>query len=233
MKNVNFDGAFSFKTDRTQMAKNIAKILDANDGKKDSRISASVWNEFVKDKGGKTIKHSISVENARKPISTYLDRISKETGRSKADLEAEWFLKMAGTSQKPKLSLEDMLRKSEAQKRNNPEAIKASADHVTKFVTGRGGETVPQSYPDTAAKVFDKVSKNFNGKIPTTLGTSLYLMGLYPALLKRAQQLGIDTNYNKNTDFGENMLDACKNKLTACTELKNQILAAEKSQSKN
>jgi hypothetical protein len=52
----------------------IAQQLDAADGKKDGKISASVWNSFVKDKGGKQIKNSISVENAMNSITTYAVR---------------------------------------------------------------------------------------------------------------------------------------------------------------
>jgi len=229
---VDLGNVFSIKVTSAQMSKNIAGILDGNDGKKDSKIDASVWNEFVKDKGGKTIKNSITLENAQKSISAYLNRMSKQTGKSKEELAAEWFMKLGDKSPKPKLSLEDMLRKTEAQKRNTPEAIKKSADNVTKYVTGKGGEQIPQSYPDTAAKVFNQVSKNFNGKVPTTLGTSLYLGSLYPALLKRAAQLGIKTQYNKKTDFGANMLDACKNKLAACQELTSLILAKEANKTK-
>ena len=47
----------------------IAMALDAKDGKSDGKISASIWNEFVADKGGKTIQYSINMDNAIKSIS--------------------------------------------------------------------------------------------------------------------------------------------------------------------
>ena len=70
----------------------IAMALDAKDGKSDGKISASIWNEFVADKGGKTIQYSISIENARKSISTYLYKNSNTTDESKNNIAAEWLM---------------------------------------------------------------------------------------------------------------------------------------------
>ncbi|MCQ2743999.1 MAG: hypothetical protein MJ230_04290 [bacterium] len=39
------------------LAGSIAQNLDAADGKKDGYIDKSIWNEFVKNKGGKTISN--------------------------------------------------------------------------------------------------------------------------------------------------------------------------------
>ena len=65
----------------------IANALDKKDGQEDGKINASIWNEFVKDKGGKEIKYSISLENAKKSISTYLNR---KAGEAKQDLATNW-----------------------------------------------------------------------------------------------------------------------------------------------
>ena len=46
--NVNKSNLFTYSS-------NLAQKLDAEDGNKDNKISASVWNNFVKDKGGKDV----------------------------------------------------------------------------------------------------------------------------------------------------------------------------------
>lgn len=58
----------------TNRATVIAKELDKKDGNTDNKISASIWNSYVADKGGNTIKHSISLENAIKSITVYAQR---------------------------------------------------------------------------------------------------------------------------------------------------------------
>ena len=69
----------------------LANKLDAQDsGGKDEKIEASVWNKFVKDKGGKTIQSSITIENAKKSITTYLCNAAKQAGRSVADVAKSW-----------------------------------------------------------------------------------------------------------------------------------------------
>ncbi|MCQ2740417.1 MAG: hypothetical protein MJ237_09385 [bacterium] len=59
------------------LAGSIAKKLDAKDGATDGKISASIWNEFVANKGGNTIKNSISIEEAMESITTYAERMAK------------------------------------------------------------------------------------------------------------------------------------------------------------
>ena len=56
-----------------QWNKKLADKLDAADGKKDGKISASVWNGFIKHTGssGNKIKWSITVNNASKSFSYY------------------------------------------------------------------------------------------------------------------------------------------------------------------
>jgi hypothetical protein len=56
------------------LAGQIAQKLDAADGKKDGKISASVWNAFVKDKGGEQIQGSISIASATSLITTYSNK---------------------------------------------------------------------------------------------------------------------------------------------------------------
>lgn len=68
----------------------VAKILDENDGKTDGKISADVWNEFVKDKGGKEIKNSISLFDATNSITTYAVKGAKEQGVSCNELAKRW-----------------------------------------------------------------------------------------------------------------------------------------------
>lgn len=69
----------------------LANKLDAQDsGGKDGKIEASIWNEFVKDKGGKTIQSSITIENARKSITTYLFNTANQLGKSVADVAKSW-----------------------------------------------------------------------------------------------------------------------------------------------
>ncbi len=207
----------------------IARNLDAKDGKRDGKISASVWNEFVKDKGGKTIKYSITVEDAQKSIATYLARNSKESGKSKVELGFDWMMKELYKGGKYRLD-ENGIDPNFLKNLTNlkdPKVINETADNVIKFISGKS-EHMPMSNKANAAQVFDKVLKSFDGKLPLTLATHLYLGQLYPALLKQAADLGIQTEYDKDTNFGHDMLEICKNKLSACIALKNQICAAEK-----
>lgn len=212
----------------------LAQNLDAKDGKQDGKISASVWNDFVKDKGGKTIKYSISVENAQKSISTYLSRNSKESGKTKDTLGFEWMMEDFTKGKKKPLKgneLSSDILKSLGNPKD-PKIIKANADTATKFITGKG-EQMPVPTKENAAQILYQVIKNLKGKVPLTLGTHMFVSQFYPILLKQANDLGIKTNYNKDTDFGNNMKEICQNKLKACIELKNQILAAEKNKQKN
>lgn len=213
----------------------LAQNLDVKDGKKDGKISASVWNDFVKDKGGKTIKYSISVENAEKSISTYLSRNSKEAGKAKDTLGFEWMMKEFNKDKKKPLKGNELNPNFLKGLKTNPrdqKIIKANADTATKFITGKG-EQMPVSTKENAAQIFHQVIKNLKGKVPLNLGAHMYIGQLYPALLEQANDLGIKTNYSKNTNFGEDMKEICQNKLKACIELKNQILLAEKNKQKD
>lgn len=247
MTNINFDPNSKPEITKQQMptpavtkknklgpASILAQHLDSLDGKQDGKISASVWNEFVKDKGGKTIKYSISIENAEKSISTYLSRNSK-ADKSKGELAAEWTIKNMDKHIKtsPKENILDTKNMEGLYNPKDPKTIKSAADSVTKFITGKSERYIGAS-PANAAEVFNQISKNFKGKIPLTMGTHMYLMQLYPALLKQAEALGIKTNYTEDTDFGrgKGMLEVCKNRIKACIDLKNQILAAEKANNK-
>lgn len=80
------------KINSTQ-AGQIAKQLDKKDGKEDGKIAASIWNEFVADKGGKQIKYSITLENAMKSISTYLHKNANKAGQTVKDLADSWLKK--------------------------------------------------------------------------------------------------------------------------------------------
>ena len=80
------------KINSTQ-AGQIAKQLDKKDGNEDGKVSASIWNEFVADKGGKEIKYSITLENALKSISTYLYKNANKAGQKVKDLADSWLKK--------------------------------------------------------------------------------------------------------------------------------------------
>lgn len=69
---------------------NLALKLDAEDGNVDNKISASIWNNFVKDKGGKEIKSFITVDKAVKSISTYMYNLHSTKKVSVDDVNKEW-----------------------------------------------------------------------------------------------------------------------------------------------
>lgn len=81
-------------------AATIANVLDAKDGNTDGKIKASIWNEFVADKGGKTIQYEINLDNAVRSITTYLAR----TGQNVNDLASEWLTKAQESNANIKLS---------------------------------------------------------------------------------------------------------------------------------
>ena len=68
----------------------LAQKLDAADGKQDGKISASVWNSFVQDKGGKSIKNYIEVESAMNSLTSYVVKNSKSSGTGTKDLMKSW-----------------------------------------------------------------------------------------------------------------------------------------------
>lgn len=233
------------KVSKANLAKNISNVLDVSDGKKDKKISASVWNEFVKDKGGKTIKYSISLENAMKSISVYLERESKRTGKSKEDLAVKWF--MGAVDDKIKMNkpasneLVPLPKELQTDTSTNlstnigtptAQQIKNNADSVTKFINGKSeGFVLPNA--ETAAQVLHQVIKNFNGKVPLKFSTHLFLMKLYPVLAKQAKALGIDAPAEVSHSQNASMSEVCKENLQACVALKNQILAAQKRKAEN
>lgn len=228
---------------KANLAKSISNVLDISDGKKDKKISASVWNEFVKDKGGKKIKYSISLENAMKSISVYLERESKRTGKSKEDLAVKWF--MGAVDDKIKMNkpasnelllsakeLQDRINNALHKERISPKSIKRRADEATKFINGK---LVSFEKPcvETAAQEFHQVIKNLNGKVPLTKTTYMYLNVIYPVLVKQAKALGIDAPAEVSHRQNASMSEVCKENLQACVALKNQILAAQKRKAEN
>ena len=58
--------------------------LDKADGKQDGKISANIWNEFVKEYGGNEIQNEINVIDAMNSITTYMVR--EETEAHNADI---------------------------------------------------------------------------------------------------------------------------------------------------
>lgn len=72
-------------------ARQIAQSLDSKDQNVgDEKIEASIWNKFVADKGGNTIKQCITFDNAIKSIALYLERNAKSLGKSVEALASEW-----------------------------------------------------------------------------------------------------------------------------------------------
>lgn len=208
------------------MASFLAQNLDAKDGKIDGKISANVWNEFVNDKGGKTIKQFITTADATKSISVYLAKNSQATGKSKEGLVVEWIQQEDNSPQKIK-KMKDMEKTLgfEAQAKKaalTPEQIKKDANYVVEAVTGKS-EGIAINYHN-AAQVFLKASEKFkDGKFPKSIGTTLYLMHLYPDLIKKAKELGIATYYKEEQKFGD-----INEKLAACRDLAYQIIEKEK-----
>lgn len=231
------------KVSKANLAKSISNVLDISDGKKDKKISASVWNEFVKDKGGKKIKYSISLENAMKSISVYLERESKRTGKSKEDLAVKWF--MGAVDDKIKMNkpasnelsltakeLQDGINNGLHKEQISPKSIKRRAEEATKFIYGKA-VSFEKPCVETASQEFHQVIKNLNGKVPLTKTTYMYLNVIYPALVKQAKALGIDAPAEVSHSQNASMSEVCKENLQACVALKNQILAAQKRKAEN
>lgn len=65
--------------------------LDNSSNKRDARIKASIWNSFIKDKGGKVRQKDISTYEAVKYIRQYLNEEIKKTNKSKQDILAQWY----------------------------------------------------------------------------------------------------------------------------------------------
>ena len=80
-----------------------AKELDKADGVEDGKISASVWNKYAKEHGGKTIKKEISVNDAMNSITTYsVQEAQNKVKAQKAALEKET---EGGAKQPPEMGL--------------------------------------------------------------------------------------------------------------------------------
>ena len=76
---------------RRALAREIAQELNAKDGNAgDNRIDASIWNKFVKGKGGKEVRYGITLENAVDSISTYLARNAANGEKSVGELGDAW-----------------------------------------------------------------------------------------------------------------------------------------------
>ena len=79
------------KVNRSTLSKQLAEKLDAMDKDgKDGKIEASIWNKFVKDKGGLDIKNYIKINVAIKSLILYLCRQAKEKSKLIVDLGQEW-----------------------------------------------------------------------------------------------------------------------------------------------
>ena len=74
----------------------LAQQLDAADGTKDGKIDESIWNEFVKDKGGKTVDEFISTEDAMNSITTYVIKEAKANNKEVESLAQDWTTQAPG-----------------------------------------------------------------------------------------------------------------------------------------
>lgn len=68
----------------------LAKKLDAADGSEDGWINASIWNQFIQEKGGKTINEKISIVDAMKSITTYAVKAGTQLGSNANAVVDEW-----------------------------------------------------------------------------------------------------------------------------------------------
>ena len=80
-----------------------AKKLDKADGIEDGKISATVWNKYAKEHGGKIIKNEISVNDAMNSITTY--SVQEAQKKAKAQKEALVDKSEDGTKQPPQMGL--------------------------------------------------------------------------------------------------------------------------------
>jgi len=137
----------------------IAMALDAKDGKSDGKISASIWNEFVADKGGKTIQNSINMDNAIKSISTYLARNAESMKENVNNLASNWLAKVV-------VPKENENKAIEVESAEVPEEVK---QNVNEDKTDIAEETVKEEQqsidPDEVFNKAEKYAKNKYGKI--------------------------------------------------------------------
>ena len=85
------------KVNSSTLAKQIANTLDEMDkNPNDKKVEASVWNQFVKDKGGKQISKYIDADDAIKSLVVYLCRQAKEKSRLIVELGQEWIKNLEG-----------------------------------------------------------------------------------------------------------------------------------------
>ena len=86
------------KVNSNTLAKQIAAALDEKDKQgKNGKIEASVWNQFVQDKGGKQISNFININDAVKSLVVYLYRQAKSKGQFIAELGQEWINNLASS----------------------------------------------------------------------------------------------------------------------------------------
>ena len=74
----------------TTSAGALGKKLDAADGSEDGWINASIWNQFIQEKGGKTINEKISIVDAMKSITTYAVKAGTQLGSNANAVVDEW-----------------------------------------------------------------------------------------------------------------------------------------------
>ena len=102
-KNEVLKEAASLYNLETTSAGQKAKEVDKADGVEDGKISASVWNKYAKEHGGKTIKKEISVNDAMNSITTY--SVQEAQNKAKNQKEALENKTEDGTKQPPEMGL--------------------------------------------------------------------------------------------------------------------------------
>ena len=130
---------------KSTLAYQIAAKLDAQDGNTNGEISASIWNKFVEDKGGKQIKESISLKSAMNSITTYLVRQAKSAGQTVDTLAQDWLGKVK-SSETP-ASGETKKSGGTQQAATTPPA-KAPISDVPQKKTFPPAENIPENDPN-------------------------------------------------------------------------------------
>ena len=154
-------------------AKLIAQKLDSQDSKAgDNKIEASIWNKFVADKGGNTIKHSITLDNAIKSISSYLVNNAKALGKSVEALAQEW---LGGKAVLHADNLADSLVENNQESvklETDPEKIKAQRDKHMAELKAKYNKTLEIAQNEKASNgltyekatdIIANIRKNLNG----------------------------------------------------------------------
>ena len=144
------------------LATQMANYLDENDSNgKNGYIEASVWNNFVTDKGGNKVRRYITVNNAIKSLTIYLCRQAKEKGILIKNLGQDW-INTLNTKNNKKTSCSEKKVDTSYSKMNREKALKkAKKDERLEELTGGKGWSIAKDSFITDIPF----AKKFTGKI--------------------------------------------------------------------